>query len=96
LSGSFYLPAGDGRVSFVDIRDIATVAVQALAKNNEGKHNGKAYTITGPEAISCEDAARILPEQVGKKVSYVSTSEEQAREGNIRHNVFELYFKLYD
>jgi uncharacterized protein YbjT (DUF2867 family) len=78
---SFYLPAGDGKVSFVDIRDIAAVAVQALANNDEGRHNGKAYTITGPEAISYEDAARILSEQVGNKISYVSTSEEKAREG---------------
>jgi uncharacterized protein YbjT (DUF2867 family) len=64
-----------------DIRDIAAVAVQALANNDGGRHNGKAYTITGPEAITYEGAARILSEQVGKKVSYVSTSEEQAREG---------------
>jgi uncharacterized protein YbjT (DUF2867 family) len=76
--GSFYLPAGDGKVSFVDIRDIAAVAVQALTNDN---HGGKAYTITGPEAISYEDAARILSEQVGKKISYVNVSEEQTREG---------------
>ena len=76
--GSFYLPAGDGKVSFVDIRDIAAVAVQALTNNN---HGGKAYTITGPEAISYEDAARILSEQVSKKISYVNVSEEQTREG---------------
>ena len=77
--GSFYLPAGDGKVSFVDIRDIAAVAVQALTNNNS--HSGKAYTITGPEAISYEDAARILSEQVNKKISYVNVSEEQTREG---------------
>jgi uncharacterized protein YbjT (DUF2867 family) len=30
---SIYLPAGDGEVSFVDVRDIAAVAVQALTNN---------------------------------------------------------------
>jgi uncharacterized protein YbjT (DUF2867 family) len=79
--GAFYLPAGDGNVSFVDVRDIAAVAVQALTKNNDGMHNGKAYNITGPEAISYGDAARILSEQVHKKISYVDISEDDARKG---------------
>jgi uncharacterized protein YbjT (DUF2867 family) len=76
--GSFYLPAGDGKVSFVDIRDIAAVAVQALTNNY---HSKKAYTITGQEAISYEDAAKIRSEQVSKNISYVNVSEEQTREG---------------
>ena len=79
--GAFYLPAGDGRVSFVDVRDIASVAVQVLTNNNDGRHNGKAYNITGPEAISYGDVARILSEQLGKKISYVDISEDAARKG---------------
>lgn len=79
--GAFYLPAGDGRVSFVDVRDIASVAVQTLTKNNVGRHNGKAYNITGPEAISYGDVARILSDQLGKKISYVDISEDAARKG---------------
>jgi uncharacterized protein YbjT (DUF2867 family) len=77
----FYLPAGDGKVSFVDARDIAAVAVQALTNNKDGLRNGKAYSITGPEAISFGQAARILSQQVGKKISYVSISEDDARKG---------------
>jgi uncharacterized protein YbjT (DUF2867 family) len=77
---TFYLPAGDGKVSFVDVRDIAAVAVEVLT-NNDGRHNGKAYNITGPEAISFGQAARILSQQVGKKISYVSISEDDARKG---------------
>ncbi len=76
---AFYLPAEDGKVSFVDVRDIAAVAVKALINNNDGKYNGKAYNITGPEAISFGDAARILSEQIGKKISYVNISEVDAR-----------------
>ncbi len=79
--GTFYLPAGDSKVSFVDVRDIAAIAVEALTNNNDGRHNGKAYNITGPEAISFGQAARILSEQVGKKISYVSISEDDARKG---------------
>src|SRR5215831_16658617 len=75
---SIYLPAGEGKVSFVDIRDIAAVAVQALTSNKNGLHNGKAYTITGSEAISYGDAAGILSDYIDKKVSYVNISEDDA------------------
>jgi uncharacterized protein YbjT (DUF2867 family) len=79
--GAFYLPAGDGKVSFVDVRDIASVAVEALTKNIDGRHYGKAYNITGREAISYGDVARILSEQLRKKISYVNISEDDARKG---------------
>jgi uncharacterized protein YbjT (DUF2867 family) len=76
---SIYLPAGEGKVSFVDVRDIVAVAVQALTNDENGEDGGKAYTITGPEALSYRDAARILSEYIGRKVSYVDISEVDAR-----------------
>jgi uncharacterized protein YbjT (DUF2867 family) len=76
---TIYLPAGDGKVSFVDVRDIAAVAVQVLTGNGNGFHSGKAYTITGPEAISYGDAAGILSEYIGRDISYVGISEDDAR-----------------
>lgn len=39
---SIYLPARDGKVSFVDVRDIASVAVQSLTQNSDNIHSGKA------------------------------------------------------
>jgi uncharacterized protein YbjT (DUF2867 family) len=78
--GSFYVPAGDAKVSFVDVRDIAAVAVQVLTSNNDN-HEGKAYNITGGEALSYGRAADILSKQIGKKVNYVNVSEEDARKG---------------
>jgi uncharacterized protein YbjT (DUF2867 family) len=84
--GAFYVPAGDAKASFVDVRDIAAVAVQALSgnrssKNGESKHMGKAYDITGGEAISYGQAAEILSKEIGKKVNYVNISDEDARKG---------------
>jgi uncharacterized protein YbjT (DUF2867 family) len=76
--GILSVPAGDGKVSFVDVRDIAAVAVQVLIGNNDGKYNSKTYDITGPEAISYNDAVNILSEQVGKKISYVNVSKDDA------------------
>jgi uncharacterized protein YbjT (DUF2867 family) len=76
---AFYVPAGDGKISFVDVRDIAGVAVQALL--DESKHGRKAYNITGPNAISYAQAAEILSNEIGRKIKYVDISEDQAREG---------------
>jgi uncharacterized protein YbjT (DUF2867 family) len=45
---AFYLPAEDAKVSFVDVRDIAAVAVKTLTDDGNSRHGGKAYTITGP------------------------------------------------
>ena len=77
------MPAGDAKASFVDVRDIAAVAVQALSvsKNGESKHIGKAYDITGAEALSYGEAAEILSKELAKKVSYVNISDEDARKG---------------
>ena len=80
--GSFYVPAEDAKTSFVDVRDIAGVAVQALiSKNGRDKHTGMAYDITGDKAISYGQAAEILSSEIGKKVNYVNISDEDARRG---------------
>ena len=90
--GAFYVPAADAKVSFVDVRDIAAVAVQALVTTtttttNDGgggggdKHKGKAYDITGGEALSYGQAAEIISKEVGKKINYVNISDEDARKG---------------
>ena len=83
--GAFYVPAGDAKASFVDVRDIAAVAVQALSgrsgKNGTGDHIRKAYDITGGEALSYGQAAEILSKEIGKKVNYVNISDEDARKG---------------
>ena len=67
------------RIIFVDIRDIAAIAVQALVNNRDRSHNDKAYTITGPEALSFGQAAEILSEYIGRKISFVNISEDDAR-----------------
>ena len=60
------------------MRDIAAVAVQALTNNKNDIHSGKAYTITGPQSISYGDAAEILSEHIGRKISDVNITEADA------------------
>ncbi len=79
--GSFYIPAGDGKIGFVDVRDIASVGVKVLTDDQNDRHNGKAYSLTGPEALSYGEAAEIISKEIGKKISYVNIPEEAARKG---------------
>jgi uncharacterized protein YbjT (DUF2867 family) len=77
--GAFYTPAGDAKVSFVDVRDIAAVAVKSLINDNQQK--GRAYNITGGEALTYGQAAEILSKAVGKKINYVNVTDQDARKG---------------
>jgi uncharacterized protein YbjT (DUF2867 family) len=76
-NGAFYIPAEDSKVSFVDARDIASVAVEALVGGEE--HYNKTYMITGSEALSYYQAAETLSNATGKKIDYVNISDEDAR-----------------
>jgi len=67
-----YVPVGRGRVAFVDLRDVAEVAAQALLEPAE--HRGRAHTLTGPEAITFEHAAALLSDAIGRTVTYQPAS----------------------
>ena len=74
---AFYGSQGDGKVSHIDLRDIAAVAVKTLT---EGGHEDKAYTLTGPEALSNARVAEILSEDTGREIRYVDLPAEQFKQ----------------
>jgi uncharacterized protein YbjT (DUF2867 family) len=76
--GALYLPQGDGRVSYIDVRDIA--AVNAAILQNPEAHAGKSYTITGGAAVSNSDAVRLIGAATGKPAIYVAVSDQAAVE----------------
>ena len=79
-NGAFYIPVEDAKVSVVDVRDIAAVAVKAFTDDgNNNRCINKTYLITGPEALSYHQMAERLSNSTGKKISYVNISEEEAR-----------------
>lgn len=81
---AFYVPAGDAKMSFVDTRDIGAVAAVMLTNTNHGasqQHENKAYDITGQDALSYRQVADILSNEVGKKISYIDITEDDARTG---------------
>jgi len=77
---AFYVPGGDAKLSFIDARDVAAVAVKALTVDSQ-QHTGKAYTITSQEAICYRQTAEILSKEVGRRISYIDIPEEDARKG---------------
>lgn len=77
--GRIFVPAGKGLVAFVDVRDLAVVAAHALL--DPRTHRGKAYTLTGPDAVSFEEAAEFLSITIGRPIRY----EEASLVGYARH-----------
>lgn len=65
---AFSAPQGNGRVSLIDVRDVAAVAVAVL---EDGRHAGKAYELTGPEALSNGEVAAILSQVTGRHIEYM-------------------------
>jgi uncharacterized protein YbjT (DUF2867 family) len=76
-SGTFYVNAGEARISMVDTRDVAAVAAVALT---EPGHAGAHYDVTGPEALSYTDVAAKLTSVMGRRISYVGASDDAVRQ----------------
>ncbi len=69
----FYSASADGKISHIDARDIAAVAVKALT---EPGHEGRAYDLTGPEALTYDEFARELSSALGRTVTHVNLPPE--------------------
>jgi uncharacterized protein YbjT (DUF2867 family) len=76
--GAIYGNFKDGKVAFIDVRDIAAVGVAALTE--EG-HDGKTYLVTGGEALSYAELSSKLSSIVGKEVKYVDIPTDAAIQG---------------
>lgn len=74
--GAIYLPWGDAGCSFIDGRDVGRVAAIALT---EPGHVGRAYTLTGPAALTIAEAAKTIGEVSGRAIRYVDVPEAAAR-----------------
>lgn len=76
--GNIYLPWGQAAASFIAAADVGAVAAVTLTTDGPA-HEGKAYDLTGPEAITVAQAARAIAEVTGRTIAYVDVPEEAAR-----------------
>ena len=71
--GQIAVPAGEGKSSFIDVRDIADSAAAALTST---AFDNKAFNLTGPKALSYGEAAAIISQAIGKPVGYSAVSDD--------------------
>ena len=73
--GVYYDDLG-GPVAWIDARDIADVAAEALTGSG---HEGKGYGLTGPEALTGEDVAATLSEATGQSITAAPLAPDDAK-----------------
>lgn len=83
-NGVYYGGWGEGRIGWIDVRDIAAVAARVL---REEEHAGQAYALTGPETLSHFKVAARLSAAAGRTLRYVDVSPDQARRSMIERGV---------
>jgi len=83
-SGEIITATGDGRVAFVDATDIAAVAGHALT--DDQPHNAE-LILTGPDALSYADAAKVISQAIGHTVRHRSVPAEDAARRITAHGV---------
>ena len=76
-SGTMFQAMGDGRLGFIDVRDIADVATAVLL---DRAWDRGIYELTGPASLSFHDVARELSGALGRDVKYVPITPDQLRE----------------
>ncbi|GAA3391264.1 NmrA family NAD(P)-binding protein [Cryptosporangium minutisporangium] len=74
--GALRGPGGDGRVSAVAPDDVADVAAAVL--RDPADHDGQTYDVTGPAAITLQEAADELSRRVGRPIRYQPETLEEA------------------
>ncbi|SEM11927.1 NmrA family NAD(P)-binding protein [Rhodococcus maanshanensis] len=96
LAGQVYLPAGDIPEPFVDVDDIADVALAALTQPG---HTGEIYELTGPRAITFAEAIATIAAAAGRTVDYVQVPVEDFAAGlaaeQVPADVIELLTYLF-
>ena len=71
--GAIALPAGEGRSSFIDVRDVAACATAALISD---RFDGNCFNLTGPVPLSYYDAAVCLSLVSGRKINYTPVDDD--------------------
>ena len=84
LSGDIRLPAGEVPTPFVDIDDVADIAVEALT---DDRHIGELYELTGPRSLTFAEAAAEIGEAAGREIRYTPVTLEQHEAELAEHGV---------
>ena len=75
--GGLYVPAGEGRIGWIDMRDVAAAAVRPLTDDG---HEDTAYDLTGPESLGFGEVAERIAAATERDVRYVDVPPDAAAE----------------
>jgi len=78
-AGTVQGATGDTPQSLIDTRDIAAVAATILA--SPAAHAGKAYTLTGGDALTDSQRAAVLSQVLGRPIKFVAVPPDAAVAG---------------
>jgi uncharacterized protein YbjT (DUF2867 family) len=84
LAGEIRLPGGDVPTPFLDIDDLADIAVAALT---DDRHVGQLYELTGPRSLTFHEVAAEIGEAAGRQVRYAPISLDQHATEAAEHGV---------
>ncbi|WP_448952768.1 NAD(P)H-binding protein [Labrys neptuniae] len=84
LAGEVALPDTLAPEPFVDVDDIAEIAVAAFS---DPHHSHQLYDITGPEALTFEQAVAAIAKAAGRPIAYVPVSLEAYRLGLVEQGL---------
>lgn len=82
--GAFYAAMGNARMSYIDVRDVATVAAKALQSRD---HDGKTYELNGPEALTCAEVAEKISRHAGVTAQFVDIPVEAQRQAMLEQKM---------
>lgn len=95
-AGRICLPAGPVAEPFVDVDDIADVAVAALT---EPGHTGEVYEVTGPDLLTFAQAVQLIASASGRSITYEQIPHEAfiagARASDAPHEVLWMLDYLF-
>jgi len=74
-AGKIYLPTGQGKTSYIDVRDVAQACVSILLEAE--KHHGKIYTLTGNQSLSHAEIASVFSQVLAKKVENINPTPQE-------------------
>ena len=89
--GMVAFPEGPGKTSFVDVRDVAEIAILALT---EATHTGRTYRLTGPDAMTFAQAAARISAVIGREIPFVGITPEQMRDAMIAQGAEQWYAEM--
>ncbi len=80
-------PAGSGRIAAVAYDDVADVATAVLLDEDPTRHDGRAYDVTGPQALTLYEVAEHIGRACGRPIEYRPETVSEAYRSRAEYDV---------